>query len=165
MSKRVRTPKKRGFDSPQQQVYLSMWRTYDRLRAIEEALFDQWNLTAQQYNVLRLLEAKHPEPLPTLQLSARLISRSPDITRMLDKLEEQGWIQRERSTEDRRAVMVALKPKGRTKLRDMAAQVKAMHVAQLGHLTVEQMRDLLALLEVARAPHEPEGSDWKTGNG
>jgi len=163
MAKRMHTPKKRGFDSPQQEVYLSMWRTYDRLRAMEEALFDQWNLTAQQYNVLRLLEAKHPRPMPTLQLSARLISRSPDITRMLDKLEEQGWIARSRSTEDRRAVMVALTSEGRTQLREMAAHVKAMHVAQLGHLTVGQTRDLLALLEIARAPHEPEGSDWKTG--
>jgi DNA-binding MarR family transcriptional regulator len=162
MAKRIHTPKKRGFDSPQQEVYLSMWRTYDRLRAIEEALFDQWNLTAQQYNVLRLLEAKHPEPMPTLQLSARLISRAPDITRMLDKLEEQGWLQRARSTEDRRAVMVALTTKGRSQLKEMASKVKAMHVAQIGHLTVEQMRDLLALLEAARAPHEPEGSDWKT---
>jgi hypothetical protein len=58
--------------------------------------------------------------------------------------------------------MVALTTKGRSQLKEMASKVKAMHVAQLGHLTVEQMRDLLALLEVARAPHEPEGSDWKT---
>ena len=165
MTKKGSTAKKKAFDSPQQQVYLSMWRTYDRLRAIEEALFDRWNLTAQQYNVLRLLEAKHPDPLPTLQLSARLISRAPDITRILDKLEDQGWIQRDRSTADRRAVLVALTPKGRLQLKEMATEVKRMHVAQLGHLTVEQMRDLLALLEIARAPHEPQGSDWKKENG
>lgn len=154
--------KTRRFDSPQQQVYLSLWRTYDRLRALEESLFDRWNLTAQQYNVLRLLEGKHPAPIPTLQLSARLISRAPDITRMLDKLEFQGWIARERSTEDRRAVMVALTPKGVTLLKEIANPVKQMHVAQVGHLTVDQVRSLVELLDAVRAPHEPEGSDWKT---
>jgi DNA-binding MarR family transcriptional regulator len=156
-----KTSKKRRFDSPQQQVYLTLWRTYDRLRAIEEALFDRWNLTAQQYNALRLLESKHPVPIPTLQLSAKLISRSPDITRMLDKLETQGWIQRERSKEDRRAVLVGLTLKGVKLLAEIANPVKQMHVAQLGHLTVDQMRSLLELLEVVRAPHEPDGSDWK----
>ncbi|MFN6162303.1 MAG: MarR family winged helix-turn-helix transcriptional regulator [Planctomycetota bacterium] len=154
--------KKRRFDSPEQQVYLSLWRSYDRLRAIEEALFNRWNLTAQQYNVLRLLEAKHPEAIPTLQLSSKLISRAPDITRMLDKLETQGWIRRDRSSEDRRAVLVALTPKGLALVKEMASSVKQMHVAQVGHLTVDQTRSLLELLEVVRAPHEPMDSDWKT---
>lgn len=162
MGNLVNSAKKRRFDSAEQQVYLSLWRTYDRLRAIEEALFDRWNLTAQQYNVLRLLEAKHPEPMATLQLSAKLVSRAPDITRMLDKLEGQGWIVRERSSEDRRAVLVALTPKGLALLKEMAGPVKHMHVAQTGHLTVDQMRSLLELLEIARAPHEPVDSDWKS---
>lgn len=154
--------KKRRFDSAQQQVYLSLWRTYDRLRAVEEAVFDRWSLTAQQYNVLRLLEARHPDPIPTLQLSARLISRAPDITRMLDKLEGEGWIRRERSSEDRRAVMVGLTQKGLALLREMEVSVKQMHVAQVGHLTVDQMRSLIELLRLVRSPHETDESDWKT---
>jgi DNA-binding MarR family transcriptional regulator len=90
-------PKKRKFDSPEQEAYLALWRTYDRLRAIEEQLFSQWQISAQQYNVMRLLDAAHPQPIPTLTLSARLISRAPDITRMLDKLETSGYIVRGRS--------------------------------------------------------------------
>jgi DNA-binding MarR family transcriptional regulator len=162
MSKLGKSAKERRFDSPEQHVYLSIWRTYDRLRAIEEALFDRWNLTAQQYNVMRLLEAKHPEAIPTLRLSAKLVSRAPDITRMLDKLEVQGWIRRDRSSEDRRAVLVALTPKGLALVKELAGPVKQMHVAQLGHLTVDQMRSLLELLAVVRAPHEPLDSDWKS---
>lgn len=154
--------KKRGFDSTHQKVYLSLWRTYDRLRAMEDALFDSWNLTAQQYNVLRLLEARHPEPIPTLQLSAKLISRAPDITRMIDKLETQQWIRRERSSEDRRAVLVALTDKGTELVKSLAEPVKQMHEAQLGHMTAEQMRSLVSLLQIARAPHEPEQSDWNS---
>ena len=156
---RSETPSR--FDSIEQQVYLSLWRSYDRLRAIEEELFERWDLTAQQYNVMRLLSAKHPNSVATTQLSQRLISRAPDITRMLDKLENRGWIRRERSTEDRRAVMVAITRQGLALLKKIAGPVKEMHVAQSGHLTVDQMRTLIGLLEVIRSPHEPDGSDWK----
>jgi DNA-binding MarR family transcriptional regulator len=153
---------KKGFDSPHQKVYLSLWRTYDRLRALEDALFGEWNLTAQQYNVLRLLQARHPEPIPTLQLSAKLISRAPDITRMLDKLEAQQWIRRERSLEDRRAVLVALTDQGLDLVSKLSEPVKRMHEAQLGHLTGDEMRSLVALLHAARSPHEQEESDWSS---
>ncbi len=57
------------FDSVEQEVYLNMWRTYDRLRILEDALFDRFALTAQQYNVLRLLKAEDPSPVPTLTLA------------------------------------------------------------------------------------------------
>ena len=67
----------RRFDSPQQEAYLALWRTYDRLRALEDELFDSWSLTAQQYNVLRLLRAARPAPVPTLSLVAGLISARP----------------------------------------------------------------------------------------
>src|SRR5665213_1893489 len=54
------------FDSPQQEVYLNLWRTYDRLRIIEDEVFGKHDLTAQQYNALRVLRAAHPQTLPTL---------------------------------------------------------------------------------------------------
>jgi hypothetical protein len=71
----------RKFDSQEQEVYLSLWRTYDRLKAIEDELFGEWQITSQQYNVLRILQAAAPDSVPTLQISNRLISRAPDITR------------------------------------------------------------------------------------
>src|ERR1700722_733323 len=89
--------KPRRFDSPQQEAYLALWRTYDRLRSLEDELFANFELTAQQYNLLRLLRAAQT-PVPTLTLAERLISRAPDITRMLDKLETHGFITRTRST-------------------------------------------------------------------
>ena len=73
-----RTP--RRFDSPQQECYLNLWRTYDRLRMIEDGLFAQHDLTAQQYNALRLLRAEQPAALPTLVLAGKLVSHAPDIT-------------------------------------------------------------------------------------
>src|SRR5204863_8970258 len=86
----------RRFDSPEQEAFLSLWRTYDRLRALEDELFGRYDLTPQQYNVLRLLRAEHAGTLPTLTLANRLGSRAPDITRMLHKWDERGLITRER---------------------------------------------------------------------
>src|SRR5439155_6675357 len=86
----------RHFDSLEQEVFLSLWRTYDRLRALEEELFSRYDLTPQQYNALRLLRGEHPTSIRTLDLAARLVSRAPDITRLLDKLEQRGLIARDR---------------------------------------------------------------------
>ena len=88
------------FDSLQQEAYLNLWRTYDRLKVVEDELFVQFDLSAQQYNALRLLDAVHPGAMPTLALGQRLISRAPDMTRMLDRLEERGLVQRERRPEN-----------------------------------------------------------------
>jgi DNA-binding MarR family transcriptional regulator len=150
----------RKFDSSEQQAYLSLWRTYDRLKAIEDQLFAKWDLTPQQYNVLRLLEAAHPNPLPTLALSTRLISRAPDITRMLDKLENNAWIERTRSTEDRRAVLVGLTLDGQSLLQEIAKPLEELHMAQVGHLSKKQLSQLCDLLRLVREPHEAPGSDW-----
>lgn len=138
-----------------------MWRTYDRLRALEDELFAGFNLTAQQYNLLRLLRASAPAPVPTLALGERLVSRAPDITRMIDKLEERKLLNRARSTEDRRTVLVSITPRGLALLDEIAEPLKACHERQLGHLTAAQLKSLTALLKVVRAPHEPDDSVWK----
>lgn len=153
--------RRKRFDSLQQEAYLSLWRTYDRLRAMEDELFAHWELTAQQYNLLRLLRASHPEPVPTLSLVARLVSRAPDITRMLDKLVSRGLVGRTRSTQDRRTVLVHITEAGIALIAQIAEPLRACHDRQLGHLSRENLNSLIALLELARAPHEPEGSPWK----
>src|SRR5207248_11312126 len=84
----------RRFDSPQQEAFLNLWRTYDRLRMLEDELFGRHDLTAQQYNALRLLRAAHPQSVPTLALAGQLVSRAPDITRLLDRLYERSLIER-----------------------------------------------------------------------
>jgi len=150
----------RRFDSPEQEAYLALWRTYDRLRVIEDELFGEWELTGQQYNLLRLLRASHPEPVPTLSLVARLVSRAPDITRMLDKLETAELITRARSTTDRRAVMVIITESGLALLDQLAGPLQACHERQLGHLSAMELKTLTLLLSKARAPHEPDGSPW-----
>jgi DNA-binding MarR family transcriptional regulator len=149
------------FDSPQQEAYLNLWRTYDRLRMLEDELFGRSNLSAQQYNTLRLLRAAHPKKVPTLHLGSRLISRAPDITRLLDKLGERGLIVRDRPPDNRRIVNVGITDAGLALLEELADEVRECHLRQLGHLDPREMKKLVELLQKARQPHETEGSDWK----
>ena len=160
-SNRKRPAGRRRFDSPQQEAFLALWRTYDRLRSLEDQLFGAHGLTAQQYNALRLLQAAHPGRVPTLTLGARLISRAPDITRLLDRLAERGLIDRERPADNRRSVQVGITPAGVALLDDLAGEVRACHARQLGHLTAGEIRTLVELLRKARLPHEPETSTWR----
>jgi DNA-binding MarR family transcriptional regulator len=149
------------FDSLEQEVFLNLWRTYDRLRALEDELFARFDLTPQQYNVLRLLRAEHPATTPTLALANRLVSRAPDITRMLDKLEERRLIVRERLAANRRVVRVGVTDTGLALLREIAGPLRECHTRQLGHLKEEELKRLVTLLRAARLPHEEADSTWK----
>ncbi len=149
------------FDSLQQEVFLNLWRSYDRLKILEDELFCQYDLTAQQYNALRLLKAHAPKSVPTLQLAAQLVSRAPDITRLLDRLYARGLIQRERREENRRTVFVGITSEGLNLLATLAQQVRECHLKQLGHLSPEELIELTALLRKARLPHEPSDSTWR----
>ncbi len=129
--------------------------------ALEDELFSAFALTPQQYNVLRLLHADAPAAIQTLALADRLVSRAPDITRMLDKLEERGLIERERPPENRRVVRVRITAFGRELLEQIAEPLRACHQRQLGHLGETELKQLARLLRAARLPHEEEQSPWR----
>jgi DNA-binding MarR family transcriptional regulator len=160
MSDAESSPTPRRFDSLEQEAFLNLWRTYDRLHAFEEELFSQYDLTPQQYNALRLLRGEGEHKLATLALASRLVSHAPDITRLLDKLEERGLVERERPADNRRVVLIGITDRGRGLLQDLDVQVRACHVRQLGHMDEAQLRALVALLQAARAPHETPDSPW-----
>jgi DNA-binding MarR family transcriptional regulator len=155
-------PRRRGrrFDSLEQQAFLNLWRTYDRLRGLEDALFDRHDLTAQQYNALRLLRGVSPDTLPTLALAERLVSRAPDITRLLDKLAQRGLIERARPPDNRRTVQIGITPAGLALLAKLDEPVRQCHAQQLGHLRPAELKQLIRTLQSARQPHEPAGSSW-----
>jgi DNA-binding MarR family transcriptional regulator len=154
-------PRTRRFDSLEQEVFLNLWRTYDRLRALEEELFAGHDLTPQQYNALRLLRGEHPNKIPTLDLAGRLVSRAVDITRLLDKLEERGLIERDRPAENRRVVQVGITAAGLALLDQLRDPVRECHGRQLGHMPRSQLKKLIPLLRAARLPHERPASAWR----
>jgi MarR family transcriptional regulator, organic hydroperoxide resistance regulator len=156
------SPQKRPrFDSLEQEAFLNLWRTYDRLRALEESLFSQFDLSAQQYNALRLLRAVHPKTMPTLALGSKLISRAPDMTRLLDKLESRKLVVRERRSENRRVVEVLITSEGLELLERLDGPVRAVAREQLGHLGEGPLRQLIDLLHRAREPFEDAESVWR----
>jgi DNA-binding MarR family transcriptional regulator len=153
----------RRFDSVEQEAYLHLWRTYDRLKALEDELFETYKLSAQQYNALRLLRAAAPEALTVQGLAARLISRAPDMTRLLLRLEERGLISRKRRAGNRRIVDVKITDAGRALLDELAEPVRNCHHRQLGHLSAGQLQTLITALSAARDPHEEPDSPWHDG--
>ena len=153
-------PHRVRFDSLAQKAYLNLWRTYDRLKAIEEEVFNRYELTPQQYNALRLLRAVHPATLQTLELGTRLVSRAPDMTRLLDKLEERQLIARNRRTDNRRVVDVGITGPGIELLEKMQDEVIDCHHRQLGHLSQEELEEFIRLLHRVREPHEGPASSW-----
>lgn len=152
--------KSRKFDTPQQEAYLNLWRTYDRLRILEDSLFQKHGITAQQYNALRLLRGNQEAGIQTLDLARKLVSRAPDITRLLDKLEENGWITRDRPKENRRVVLVKITNAGLKLLKTIDPEVLQCGIKQLGHLPEKDVQLLIKLLKEARNPHEDPESIW-----
>jgi DNA-binding MarR family transcriptional regulator len=159
--KAARAKSHRRFDSIEQEAFLNLWRTYDRLRVLEEELFGRFDLTPQQYNALRLLRHEHPSKVRTLDLAARLVSRAPDITRLLDKLERRGLIERSRSADNRRVVPVGITDNGLALLRQLRDAVRSCHERQLGHVPRKKLEIVIALLRLARRPHEDAASTWR----
>jgi DNA-binding MarR family transcriptional regulator len=151
----------RRFDSLEQEAFLGLWRTYDRLRMLEDELFARYALTAQQYNALRLLRRDHPAPVRTLDLAARLVGRAPDITRLLDKLEQRGLVCRDRPADNRRVVRVGITAAGLALLDELKTPVRDCHIRQVGHLPRKDLEMLVALLRAARMPHEEADSSWR----
>ena len=149
---------KRHFDSLPQEVFLNLWRTYDRLKALEDAAFGAVGISAQQYNALRLLRSVYPDSMATLTLGSRLISRAPDMTRLLDRLEKQGLLVRQRKAENRRVVEVQITPQGLKLLEEIQESVLECHRRQAGHMDAKSLRQLVALLKELRQPHEDSQS-------
>lgn len=106
-----------------------------------------YGLTEPQFNVLRILRGAGPAGLPCLEIGRRLISRVPDVTRLLDRLESEGLVSRVRSHKDRRVVNTTIAPAGLKLLRKIDAPLAELHRSQFSSLTKAQMSDLIRLAD------------------
>lgn len=142
------------FDSPEQEAALNLARTVDRHSAEFARLFKGHGITDPQYNVLRILRGGG-EALPCSEVAARMITQLPDITRLVDRLEAAGLVERARTPEDRRVVLIRITDAGLRLLATLDEPVLALHRRQLGHLTREELAELNRLLVKARTPDGP----------
>ncbi|HET6177567.1 MAG TPA: MarR family transcriptional regulator [Candidatus Sulfotelmatobacter sp.] len=131
-------------------AFLELARTTDLLSRGLVRILKTEDLSPTQYNVLRILRGT-PEGLPCGEIAARMITRDPDVTRLLDRLEKRGLISRCRETEDRRMVMARITPEGLKVLSRLDAPVEETHRRQMGHLGKERLRALAELLDAARS--------------
>lgn len=141
--------KKRPFDQPEQESYLNILRTNDQFQNRFGKLFREFGVTSSQYNVLRILRGEG-KPMPCLEIADRMVQVVPAITGLLDRLESQGLIRRERCTVDRRVIYVDLTEKAVDLLSRMDRPVMDLHKALMGHLSVAELKELTRLLEKAR---------------
>jgi DNA-binding MarR family transcriptional regulator len=118
MPRRQRSPlaktlkQTRPFVSLEQEVYLSILRTASELSYAVDQFFGQFDITQSQYNVLRILRGAGAEGLCRNEISERMVTATPDMTRLLDRMEKAGWVTRKRAEDDRRQVSTHITKSG-----------------------------------------------------
>ncbi len=133
---------------PEEAIFVELVRTADRLSREPAQFLRKNDLSPAPYNVLRILRGA-PDGLLCGEIAARMITREPDMTRLLDRLENRGLIGRCREEKDRRRVLVRITPAGLTLLSHLDAPIRQLHRRQLGHLSDKQLKTLSHLLAAA----------------
>ena len=138
------------FPSLAEEAYLNLHRTAEALgRNLSETL-KAYGVTGTQYNVLRILRGAEPDGLPCSEIAASMVTRDPDVTRLLDRLDKQGLVTRERSAEDRRVVTTRITDKGMELLASLDRPISETHQRQLAHMDDGQLQLLIDALQLAR---------------
>jgi DNA-binding MarR family transcriptional regulator len=141
------------FFSVEEEAFLNLLRSADSLQRAFHLKTRNWGLTSTQYNVLRILRGAHPNGLTCSAIGSRMIAAEPDITRLLGRLKGLGLIEQERDEQDRRVVWTRISPSGLELLGRMDPVIQRVPVELLGHMKAEDLKELIRLLEVARAPN------------
>jgi len=136
--------------SPEEAAFLDLVRTADLLSRPTVQLLKTADLSPNQYNVLRILRGS-PEGLTCGEIGNRMITRDPDITRLLDRLEKRRLITRERNDKDRRVVLTQIGNEGLELLDRLDKPIQELHHRLLGHLGAERLRALREMLEACRS--------------
>lgn len=137
--------KRQPFESLQQEAYLNLVRTHTQLAGQLSRLFKQHGLTDPKYNALRILRGEG-KPMQVYQIAERMVTPQTDVTRLVDRLNEAGLVERDRCDEDRRVVWVTLTKQGKNALMKLDKPVADLHESQFAGLSkadLKQLNDLL----------------------
>lgn len=139
------------FRSRSQEAYLALLRTADDMRRHVGRVLEPAGITLQQYNVLRILRGAGPDGLPTLTIGERMLERTPGVTRLIDRMEEKGWVMRVRCTEDRRRVWCRITDEGLRLLAPLDPKINAADDSLERVLEQDQLAALINYLDSIRA--------------
>ena len=142
--------KKKPFDLAEEEAGLNLLRSSEFLREPFDRLFAEHGISDPQYNVLRILRGHGGKGLPCTEITAQMVSRMPDMTRLVDRLEKGGLVRRCRTDEDRRVVLICITAAGLALLGQLDEPVRKLHQRKLGHLTRGELAALNRLLVKAR---------------
>lgn len=126
--------------------YSILLSTADRIKTSFEAVCAPFDITGQQYNVLRILRGAEPDGLPTLTIAERVIERTPGITRMIDRLEAKDLVAREIKPHDRRCVYCRITKKGLKLLELLDEPVNEFNHGAFAGLNDSEIEKLVAVL-------------------
>jgi len=146
--------KQEHFKSACQEALLNVLATHAWIVGELAATMEPYGVTPAQYNVLRILRGSHPETLTCSTLGERLLDRTPDVTRLLNRLERHELIERARSEHDRRVVEVGITEKGLNLLARMHDDMEAVEQRLMCHLSPEERCQLILLLERVRTDQQ-----------
>jgi|SRR5437868_3425089 DNA-binding MarR family transcriptional regulator len=141
---------RKPFSSLEEETALALARTSDLIQRRAAELFKSYGITGTQYNVLRILRGAGSEGIPCSEIGERMVTRDPDITRLLDRMEKLQLCARARDSKDRRVILSHITPKGMDLLRQLDRPVAELNRKVLGHMGASRLRSLCRLLEAAR---------------
>jgi DNA-binding MarR family transcriptional regulator len=140
-------------------LFVAFLRIADTFGAQAEQVIKTAGLTAAQYNVLRILRGAGRAGLACREIGERMISRDPDITRLLDRMEKRNLITRERQSDDRRVVKTFVTPEGLEVLKTLDRPVSALHKRQFQGIAPAKLKVLGAMLEEILSQHAGQKGD------
>lgn len=138
------------FRSPGHEAVVALVRTTALLERRLAALIEPEGISAQQYNVLRILRGAGPAGLPTLAIRDRLVDLSPGITRLVDSLEQAGYVARDRGDSDRRQVLCRITARGTALLERLDPVIDRGEREAVAPLSAAEVKRLLTTLDALR---------------
>jgi DNA-binding MarR family transcriptional regulator len=138
------------FHSVAQEAFLTLQRTADVITRRGTQFLKKWEISGTQYNVLRILRGAGPDGLRCGEIGERMVTHDPDITRLLDRMEKAGWVERARDTTDRRVVLTRINKKGLDLLKQIDKPIEEEIRVMGSHISDKKFRELINLLNELR---------------
>ena len=142
------------FSCLEQEAFINVIRTADAMIREFDAVTKAFGISAIHYNVLRILRRHRDTGCACKTIGESLVTRDPDVTRLLDRLEDRGFITRSRYVGDRRVVTARITPAGLKLVDDLEPSLLAMHQRQLGYMGPRKLKSLILVMEKVRHVQE-----------
>jgi DNA-binding MarR family transcriptional regulator len=142
LSRRLKQPR---FESPQQEALLSVIVAAGTINDLMDAVCERHGLTRSQYNVLRILRGVYPEGHPRCEIAQRMVERAPDVTRLVDRLQDRGLVRRSRGSNDQRQAITRVTPKGLKLLETIQPEIDTYGISLLENLSDKDCHELSRL--------------------